>query len=84
MNTILEAIIKARQGHYCHAIEVETTYDIENIIESIAREFPNESEETLKDFFNTISIYYIENEVETEEEVYEFSTNDFITNYIPF
>ena len=85
MNTILNKVIESRGGHYCHALEVSSTYEIENAIEAISSEFRDESEDTLKDFFNTISIYYLEDSELTNEdnlinenEVYNFNTDNFI------
>lgn len=85
MNAILNKIIESRNGNYVHAVEVSSIYEIENIIESIASEFSEESFDTLKEFFNTISIYFLEDEELTDEEnrknedeVYNFCTDSFI------
>lgn len=87
MNAILKSIIEVRNGHYVHALEVSTVYDLENCIESIAGEFPNESKEVLKDFFNSMEIYYLEdpelnlkdNEI-NENDVYNFNFDESIDN----
>ena len=57
MNRILSKIIESRKGHYIHALEVSTIDEIREVIESIIHEFPEESEETVIDFFSTMSIY---------------------------
>lgn len=83
MNAILNGVLKARNGHYCHALEVATSYEIECAIEAISQEFSEESIDTLKDFFNTMDIiYYEENEdgeqienEENEKEVHDFDIN---------
>jgi len=91
MNAILSKIIESRNGHYCHALEVSSIYEIENCIESIALEFSDESEYTLKEFFNTIEVHYLEDSELTdqdnqanENEVYNFCTDDFIIENISF
>jgi len=86
MNAILKEIISARNGLYCHALEVDSVYELENAIAAIADEFkvgyPNQlaSIEDLKDFFNTIEIYC--NDEENEDEIYSFSTDNFINEMI--
>ena len=37
--SILDIIIEARNGMYCHAIEVSDTYEIDNIVECIYSEY---------------------------------------------
>jgi hypothetical protein len=81
-NTICE-----NKNNYCHNLEVSTTYEIENCIESIWCEFHEIATiKELKEFFNTMIIGYyesdendqqIENE-KNENEIYNFDINDFI------
>jgi len=71
MNTILETILKNRQGHYCHAIEVCSAYEIICIIEDIANEFPEATKEELNDFFNNIDVYSLNED--DEEEIHNFN-----------
>lgn len=90
MNAILNKILEARNGHYCHALEVGTTYEIECAIEAIAQEFNDESINTLKDFFNTMDIMYYEvnedgEQVENEsheKEVHNFDTDAYIEDML--
>lgn len=87
MNTLLEKVINSRDGHYCHVVEVSDIYDLENIVEAIVSENQNEFDaETIIDFLETLTVYYMENEEESEEynkgketEVYDFNFREYIT-----
>ena len=88
-NTIFNTILKNRNNHYVHALEVSSSYEIENAIEMIYDEFQDIATiEELKDFFNTIQLYYYEENEEAEqievqeneEEVYDFNFDEFIDN----
>lgn len=74
MNPIYETIVKARDGHYCHALELTYTYELECIIDSIIEEFEDgqfSDDATIYDvvsFFQTIQIYFIEDEELTSDE----------------
>tara|TARA_R110000823_G_scaffold157888_2_gene288688 strand:+ start:104 stop:388 length:285 start_codon:yes stop_codon:yes gene_type:complete len=86
-NTIFNTILENRNNNYTHALEVSSTYEIENCIESIWQEFEeNATIEELKEFFNTMLIGYyeldendkqIENE-KNENEIYNFDIDNFI------
>ena len=95
MNTIYESIIKARQGHYCHALEVTHTYELESIVEAIIEEYSNQldngtiTEKDIIGFFTTMSIYYLnDDELSDDEnsllecEVYSFNFSDYIKDTI--
>lgn len=82
MKTILDEVIENRKGHYVHALEVEDVYEIENVISGIADEFSSHGIEALKDFFYTMSIYYIGNDEEVENEVYNFNIEEYIDSNI--
>ena len=76
-NIIVEKIIKHRQGHYCHALEVNDVYELQACIDSLYNEFVRDY--TLKDiiqFFNTIELYCLN--ADNEAEVFNFD----ITKYI--
>ena len=82
-NTIFNTILKNRSNHYVHALEVSSSYEIESAIESIWYEFQDTATiDELKDFFNTIQLYYYSEEEDTkeEEEVYNFNFDEFIDN----
>jgi dihydroorotase len=86
-NTIFNTILKNRNNHYVHALEVASSYEIENCIESIWSEFEQTATiKELKEFFNSISLHYYEvdedgNEIENqdhENEVYNFDIDLFV------
>ena len=76
MNKIIENIIKKKQGHYIHAIEVQDLQDLKACIETLTEELYLDENNTLYDiidFFYTLEIYYIGIPDDTEEEVvYDF------------
>ena len=82
--TILDTIIKAHNGHYCHVIEVAYTEDISNTIESIVCEYnDNHNLKDFIDFFNTLQIIYFDEEGECpdiEEEVYNYAIKEDVIN----
>lgn len=88
MNAILNEVLEARRGHYCHVVEVGTTYDLENIAEAIIQEHQdNHKEEVIIDFLESLQvIYYVEEEEEEdpeeEERIYNFSFTDYIKDTI--
>lgn len=69
MNPILNKCIESRNGNYCHALEVSNTYELESIIESVYDENINDcSIEDIKEFFNTIQLYHLVDETESDEQ----------------
>ena len=84
-NVILNKILESRNGNYCHALEVSTIYELENIIECIMSEFQGEKTESFIEFFNSITVFYwndsdlteLENEA-NEEQVYNFNFEESI------
>ncbi len=81
MNTILEHITEQRKGHYCHAIEASSVYELEEAICAILDEGWNKEE--VEDFFTTMSIYYLpqegeEEDAREEEAIYNFNLSEFI------
>jgi hypothetical protein len=78
-NRILDKIIEGRKGHYCHALEVNDTYEIESIVEGLIDELGEEYfESEYIEFFQSMSIYYLGDNEETEQEVYNFDFSDYI------
>jgi Mg2+/Co2+ transporter CorC len=71
MNAILDKVIKQRNGHYCHVLEVNDVYELESILEQVVNEFNDEfSDEEIQEFIDTLNIYCLD---ETqEEEVYNY------------
>lgn len=78
MNKLLEKIIKSRNGHYCHVVEVSDVYDLENIAEAIIQENENEFDpETIIDFLETLEVYCLDDA--NESEVFAFNFREYIT-----
>lgn len=75
--TILEKIREARGGHYCHCVEVENAYDLENISEQIILEFQDDhTEDEIIDFLGSLEVYALNDS--NEDEIWEFSFHDYI------
>lgn len=86
MNRLLDHIITERKGHYCHALELDSAYSYECVIEQIVSEYKDSfTLEEIKEFFNTIELYYLadddnewvtderaRNKIEDEVELYSF------------
>jgi len=78
-NTIVNDIIIKRHGHYCHVLEVSDVWELEAIIDQLFNEFVDTgyNAHQIFEFFHTIEIYCL-NEV-NEEEVFNFSIIDHIS-----
>jgi hypothetical protein len=88
MNKILNKVIESRKGHYIHAIEVFEVNELMEVVQTIMNEFTEDKGytiEDIKDFFNTISIYHLEDE-ELDEETNDINKDELyafdIDNYI--
>ena len=63
--------------NYCHALEVNDVYELQNFIESLVNEFVHVySDQDIIEFFETIELYCLNDE--NENEVYNFD----ILNYV--
>lgn len=87
MNRLLDKILKERKGHYCHALEVNDTYELESIVESFIEEMNPRNEAIYTevefiDFFQSMPIYYLGEDKETEEQVYNFDFAEYIKDTI--
>lgn len=90
MNKLLEYIIEQRQGHYCHLIQVGSTYEIECIIESLIDELKDQfTKADFIEFFSTMEMYAhidpedndgLELTREQEDEIYNFSLVDCVND----
>jgi len=61
--SIIDTIIKARNGHYVHAVEVETAsdLDLEGLSDSIYDEFARtHTKEEIIEFLSTLQIYVLD------------------------
>jgi hypothetical protein len=79
MNAILETILSARKGMYCHALEVNDVYELQSVIDALYDEFINDYDvKTLIDFITSLELYCL---CETNEgEVYNFSVEEYINS----
>ena len=85
-NSILEYMLKERNGMYCHALEVSSVYQLESTIESFIDALQNQfTIEDFKVFFNIIELYYLSDEglsdIENdnnETELYNFNIDSAI------
>ena len=58
-NRLLEHIIKERNGHYCHALELDSAYSYECVIEQIVSDYKDEfTQDEIISFFDSVSLYY--------------------------
>ena len=76
-NKIVNDIIKKRQGHYCHALEVNGVWELQACIDSLYDEFYTKY--TISDiieFFNTIELYCLDDI--NEDDVYNFNIVEYI------
>jgi hypothetical protein len=78
-NPILDKIIESRNGHYCHCLEVEYSYELEDIVEGLISEFGDKySAQEYIEFFQSMEIYYLGEDKEEENKVYDFSFREYI------
>ena len=85
-NSILEYMLKERNGMYCHALEVSSVYELESTIESFMDELQNQfTIDDFKVFFNTMELYYLADESlsdiendNNETELYNFDIDSAI------
>ena len=83
MNPILEQAISARNGHYCHVVEVSNKYELECIADAIFNENENEHKVSdIIDFLESLEVYCLEDE--NEDEVFDFSFTDYLEQYRVF
>ena len=79
MSRIFEHILEDRKGDYCHALEVNEVYELESIVESLIDELGEKYfESEYIEFFQSMEIYYLGNNEDTEQEVYNFDFSDYI------
>tara|TARA_R110002126_G_C10402221_1_gene495992 strand:+ start:48 stop:299 length:252 start_codon:yes stop_codon:yes gene_type:complete len=69
--SILDTIIEARKGMYCHVIEVSDTYEIDNVVEMIHSEYNHtHTNKEIFEFLNSLEVYCLERS--NEEEIYNY------------
>ena len=80
MNKLLNHIIAEHKGHYCHALELDSAYSYECVIEQIVNEYKDSfTLEDITEFFKSIELYYLPDDDSTsewndatEQELYNF------------
>mgnify|MGYP003645484378 CR=1 FL=1 len=82
MNKLFNKILKQKKGFYVHAIEVNNIQEIESIIESVIQENEEFSEKEFIEFFESMELYYLGEDPEEEEKVFDFSFESFIKYWI--
>lgn len=72
MNKILTDVIEKRQGHYCHALEVDDVFELQSCVESLYDEFTCDyTVDEIVEFFSCIELYCLNEE--HENDVYAFN-----------
>lgn len=80
MNRLLDHIITERNGHYCHALELDSAYAYECVIEQIVSDYKDSfTVDEIIEFFDSIELYFLADECSTsewndaaEQELYDF------------
>jgi hypothetical protein len=73
-DVILRVVIHQRKGHYVHAVEVNSAHELESAFESLLDEFSTcFSPVQISHFINTLQRYYLGEDENEEEAVYNFN-----------
>ena len=68
MSRLLDHIIKERNGHYCHALELDSVYSYECVIEQIVSDYKDSfTLDEIIEFFGSIELYFLADECSTSE-----------------
>ena len=77
MNAILTDVIKKRQGHYCHALEVADVYQLQSVIDSLYDEFILDyGVDDIVEFISSMELYCLNDE--HERDVFSFDVAQYI------
>lgn len=80
-NPVFEDIVKARNGHYCHVVEVSDVSELEEIANIINFEFSSKhGEGNVIDFLQSLEV--ICTDPTKEGEVYSFSFKEYMEENI--
>ena len=72
-NRLLEHIIAERKGRYCHALELDSAYSYECVIEQLVSDYKDSfTLEEIIDFFDSISLYFYYDK-DSDEEKYRLT-----------
>lgn len=87
---ILDHVIRAKNGNYCHAFEFTSVYEYQCLIDSLIEQLQGDFNDSLSNddfisFIESASVYYIENKSLTDEqnnaieqEIYAFDYREYI------
>ena len=76
-NKIFYDLVMKRQGHYCHALEVNNVWELQACIDSLYDEWiDNYTLDEIVEFFNTIELYCSEDV--NDQSVYDFNIAEYI------
>ena len=79
-NRLLGHITQERNGHYCHALELDSVYSYECVIEQIVSDYKDEfTQDEIISFFDSMELYYLADDTLTsewnddaEQQIYDF------------
>ena len=87
MNKIVNDLIKQRNGHYMHCVELATAQELDELIHQLTTEFmANYKAEDIHEFFNTLQVYYYAEDENAEDEnaLYNFSIQKAVKEAIDY
>ncbi len=77
---ILNDLINQRKGHYIHAVELATVYELEELINSLCEEFIKiYTHAEIVEFFTTLEVIYFDGEnycKEDENALHDFNMRE--------
>lgn len=76
MNQIYQEVLNNRNGHYVHAFEVESIWELKSIIEAICEEHADKLVGVIIGFLESAELYCLSEEY--EDEVYSFNIGDYV------
>lgn len=77
MNKVLEYVLKVRNGHYCHAFEVESCWDLSSTLDGIHNEFIDSfTIEDIIEFCVSAELYYLDED--NEDVVFNFDIKNYL------
>ena len=86
---ILNHVIKAKNGNYCHAFEFTSVYDYKCLIDSLIEQLQDDFDDSLTNddfitFIESASIYYLYNKSLTDEQNHAIEQEILNFNFIDY
>ena len=90
-NPLFNKILKVKNGHYCHALEIYSIEELESIIYEVINQYKGSFGYTMQDlkvfieFFSSMHIYPIEGDMnrflwkDFEEDLYNLNMRELVT-----